>query len=171
MHKHTLNFFFYYNNHNSISYLLWCTLGRHNTVCLINIWIVYRTPMNGNFTFTLGSTYTIPRGLSIHAGSPLFPAAIKVGRWQTKISTIKYRDISNILFIIIPICGSSFTMISSNWRRWDVRLRKRGTLLWLMINKCICFSSPGGSRRQNSNFLRVVRVSSAAAYENKNIKK
>lgn len=145
---------------------MWCTLGRHDSICLINIWIVYRTPINGNFAFTLGSTHTIPRDLSIHAGSPLFPAAIKVGRWRTKISTVKCRDIPKILFIIIPICVSSFTMISSSWRRWN---GKRWTLLSLMINKRICFSAPVGSR-QNSDFLRVVRVSSGAAYEN-NIQK
>lgn len=155
----------YYNNQYLTSYLLWCTLSRHNSVCLINICIVYRTPMNGNFAFTLISMDTIPRDLSIHAGSPLFPAAIKVGRWQTKISTVKCRDISNILFIIISIRGSSFTMISRSWRRWNVGLGQRGTLLRLMINnKRICFSAPGSSR-QNSNFLRVVRVSSGAAYE------
>lgn len=143
-----------------------CTFGRHNSVCLINKWIVYRTPMNGNFAFTLVSTNTIPRDLSIHAGSPLLPAAIKVGRGRTKFSTVKCRDISKILFIIIPICGSSFTMVSSSWRRWD---GKRRTLLSLMINKRFCFSASGGSR-QNFDFLRVVRVSSGAAYEN-NIKK
>lgn len=169
MHKY-IKINVYYINQYLTSYLLWCTLGRHNSVCLINIWIVYRTPMNGNFAFTLGLTHTIPRDLSIHAGSPLFPAAIKVGRWHTKISTVKCRDILNILFIIIPICGSSFTIVSSSWLRWGVDHGKRGTLLRLMINKRICFSAPRGSRRQNSNFLRVVRVSSGAAYEN-NIKK